>query len=92
LLQTEAGRTDSVVVTYEVPGVAVRAGEGWEYRLEVVPQPALRPDHIQIAIRLPDGVRPTAMHPAWDPVSGVLRWSGFPTEPLTLWARYAAGA
>jgi hypothetical protein len=80
-------------VTYSVPEAAVRTADGWRYQLEIVPQPALRPDLVEVLVRLPGAATLTALDPAWEqPAPGELRWTGSPTEPLTLQARYHEGA
>jgi hypothetical protein len=92
-IQTEAGQTAGLSVTYSVPEAAVRTADGWRYRLEIVPQPALRPDLVEVLLRLPDGATLTTLDPLWErPAPGQLRWTGSPTEPVTLSVDYHEGA
>ena len=82
------GQRMTCSVGYRVPGAASRIGDGWEYRVHVRPQAALRPSAATIEVTLPEGASVTETSPGVTVEGGVVRWSGEPVEPTDVWVRY----
>jgi hypothetical protein len=89
LLGAAAGGSDVLRVTYRVPGVLVRSDGGdVEYRLDVVPLPALRPDLFRVTVVLPPGSEVVSHGPGTTLEEGTLVWDQAPTTPASVWVRF----
>ena len=84
----DSGSTMSCTVTYSSPGAASQDDGVWEYRMQVLPQAALRPSTTSVTISLPEGAVALEATPGATLEGGTLRWSGEPTVPFELWVRY----
>jgi len=91
-LFADPGASMTCTVTYEAPGAATAAGEAWEYRVQVLPQPALRPSPTSIEITLPRGARVVASSPGVVVEGDTARWEGEPVTPADVWVRYELAA
>jgi hypothetical protein len=92
LLAARAGETTELIVTYEVPG-AVSDMEGVSgYRLDFLPQPAIRPERLVVEITLPAGTRLVASAEGLEQDGGAVRYLGTPTSPRPFWVRYRHAA
>ena len=87
-LYADSGSSMSCTVTYASPGAATQADGVWEYRMQVLPQAALRPSPTSVTISLPEGAVALETAPGTTVEGDTLRWSGEPTVPLELWVRY----
>jgi uncharacterized protein DUF4012 len=84
-VSTLPGGSATVTVRYELPDAARPDGDGWRYDLQVVPQPALRPDAMQVRVTLPPGSSAVAHSPTMMLDGGSLTWSDTPVTPTSLW-------
>jgi hypothetical protein len=88
ILQAPAQKESTMVVDYHVPGaVTLREGVS-EYRLQILPQPALRPGRVVIELDLPDGADVLAMAPGFRAEGSTIRFQGAPTVLQSLWIRF----
>jgi hypothetical protein len=91
LLGADAGGSDVLRLTYRVPGVLVRSDGGdVEYRLDVVPLPALRPDRFRVTVVLPPGSEVVSHGPGTTLAERTLVWDQAPTTPASVWVRFRA--
>ncbi|MGH2662874.1 MAG: DUF4012 domain-containing protein [Actinomycetota bacterium] len=89
LLGARPGRTASVEVSYRVPDAVRELESGAEYRIEYLPQPALRPDRVSVEIVLPEGAAVTGAAPGAETDGHVVRWNLTASEPRSFWVRWA---
>jgi hypothetical protein len=84
LVEAPSGRDETFTVTYRTPSV-VQTREGVsEFVLDVVPQPALRPDRVTVSVELPDGADFVGSSRGARIADGVFTWEGAPVEPERL--------
>lgn len=83
----EAGETASGQVSYTIDDASQMLEEGFEYQLDIQPQPSLRPDRVRIEVVAPENGK------IWDTASQmqnketVATYEGSPAEPLHLWVQ-----
>ena len=75
----------SATTSYELPSASVVDAEDiWTYRIDVRPQASLRPQAIEIEVRLPPGAEIIQTSEGLIVEEGVVRWTGEPLGPTTL--------
>jgi hypothetical protein len=89
LIGAPSGGTASMRVSYRAVDLAVPSGDGSEYRLDVLPIPALRPDRFDVAVALPAGAQVLSRAPGTGLTGGTFTWDGAPTTPVHLWLRFS---
>jgi Protein of unknown function (DUF4012) len=89
LLGAEAGQSAIMTISYRVADALRRRGTTAEYRLDFLPQPALRPGSVSVEIRLPSGAEVTDVASGLQVTGEVVSFEGSPTVPRSLWVRYA---
>jgi hypothetical protein len=89
LIGAPSGGSDTFTVTYRLPSVVSAKGDVSEFALDVVPQPALRPDRIAVTVMLPRGATPTNSSDGLEVADGIATWEGAPAEAERLWVRFA---
>ena len=88
-LFADPGGSSTATVRYEDPDTAVEAGGIWTYRIELRPQPAIRPIVHAVEIELPEGAAVVGTPRTAEVGDGSIRWEGAPTEPLELVFTYS---
>jgi hypothetical protein len=88
LLAVGPGESIHVDVRYVVPNAVAVEEEALAYSLDLVPQPALRPEAVTVEVVLPDGAVVEAAAPPLVGVGTTLRFEGEPTVPRQLWVVY----
>jgi hypothetical protein len=88
LLAVPPGESIQVDVHYAVPAAAEVADDLLEYRMDLLPQPALRPESVTVEVVLPDGAMLEANAPSLIGEGRTLRFEGEPTVPRQLWVIY----
>jgi hypothetical protein len=88
LVGAPSGGTTTMAVTYRTPQASRRVGSGFEYRIDFLPQAALRPAPLSLVIRLPEGAEITAVPPGLRAGPDGISFEGAPTEPHSFWVRY----
>ena len=88
-LFADPGKSSTTSVTYEDPEAAMEAGGIWTYRIQLRPQPAIRPIVHSVEIELPEGSDVVAAPPG-SVISGeTISWEGAPVEKLELVIAYS---
>lgn len=83
------GGTDVLHVRYHLPS-AVREVDGRSvFRIQVVPQPALRPDAFDVQIRLPGGSSVVGTSAGVHVSDSTASWTGTPVEPTDVSVTFA---
>lgn len=85
LIGAGPGGSASFHVRYRVQAAEPLPGGGFRFRLDVLPQPALRPDLVRVLVELPPGADVLGVAPGAEVSAGALRWEGRPTAPQHLW-------
>ena len=89
-LFANSGGKMSATTSYVLPSASVVDAEDiWTYRIDVRPQASLRPQAIEIEVRLPPGAEIIETSEGLIVEEGVVRWTGEPLEPTTLEISYA---
>jgi Protein of unknown function (DUF4012) len=88
-LSAVSGDGMAMIVTASAPKVAVHEGDGWLYRIRILPQAAVTPSTYRFSVRIPDGARILSASPGLVRGGTILRYRGSPQGPLVLWVRYA---
>jgi hypothetical protein len=84
----DADEAMSCTVSYRAPGAVTEIDGELEYRVEIRPQPALRPQEVALEIAIPEGAEVLAMVDGATEEGGVVRWSGAPAAPTSVWVRW----
>ena len=79
-------------VTYVAPGAATKVGNGWEYRLDFIPQPTFSPLPVNITIHLPSGDIVTDRSPGVAGGNGTVTYRNSPAVPTPIWIKYGAAS
>lgn len=82
------GGSETFRVRYRVEAAEELPDGSRRFVLDVLPQPALRPDLIRVEVELPPGSDVLAASPEVRLETGVMTWQGRPTTPERLWVRY----
>lgn len=82
-LQADSGQTATTTIDYSLPE-AVRDGE---FRLDVLPLPALNPDHVSVTIQAPLNTAIATTSPDLSVDGTNARYDGNPVTPIALWVR-----
>ena len=81
-------REDAAVrFDYRVPGVVRTDGDHNFYRLTVQHQPKVRPERLEVRLRLPPGAS-GVVAPGWSRSQGTLEWAGALTKDMVLEVRW----
>ncbi len=88
LLGSGPGGSSSFHVRYRTQAAERLADGSSRFVLDVLPQPALRPDLVRVQVELPPGVDVLGTSPGVRVEAGVVIWQGRPTTPQHLWVRY----
>jgi hypothetical protein len=88
LLAVGPGKSVRLEVRYVVPSATEDAGDVLEYRMDLLPQPALRPESVTVEIVLPGGAALAEADPDMIDEGTTLRFEGAPTVPQQLWVRF----
>lgn len=91
LLHALAGESFTYAATYAAPAAAVPSGDGFEYTLDVQPQPSLSPIPLTIRIQLPDGAHVLSASAAFEVNGATLSYDQSPTTPQSLRVTYSLG-
>jgi hypothetical protein len=81
------GKQMTMTVRYRVPEAATLSEGVWTYRVDVLPQPSLRPAATTVTVRVPDGTELLAS-PGFKNEGAVATYEGAPTDPTALVVRY----
>ena len=88
LIGAESGDTARISVTFRLDGAVRLDDVARRFDLDVLPQPALRPDHVRVIVDLPAGTAVLAVAPGVLVDGGTLTWEGSPTTPEHVWVRF----
>jgi hypothetical protein len=88
LLAVGPGESIHLDVRYVIPDATGVEDDALAYRMELLPQPALRPESVTVDVVLPDGALLQAAAPSLTGEGGTLRFEGEPTVPRQLWVLY----
>ncbi len=75
-------------VFYVAPNAATKVGDGWEYRLDFIPQPTFSPLPVNITIHLPSGDVVTGRSPGVVGGNGAVTYRNTPAVPTPIWIRF----
>ncbi len=89
LIGADPGGSATLHVHYRVDGIVVPDGDARLFALDVLPQPALRPDAVHVVVELPAGVHVLGSSEGTTVDGGALRWEGVPATLRHLWVRFA---
>ncbi len=82
-LQADSRQTVTTTIDYSLPD-AVRDGE---FLLDVLPLPALNPDHVSVTIQAPQSSAIAATSPDLSVDGTSAHYDGSPVTPIALWVR-----
>jgi hypothetical protein len=82
------GGSQGFHVRFRAQAVETDADGSSRFVLDVLPQPALRPDLVRVRVELPAGAEVLGSSPQVRVEAGILTWEGRPTTPQHLWVRY----
>ncbi|GBC87864.1 hypothetical protein HRbin12_01882 [bacterium HR12] len=88
LVEAGPGGSQTFRVRYRAQAVEELPDGSRRFVLDVLPQPALRPDLVSVEVELPAGADVLAASPEVRVEAGVMTWEGNPTTPRHLWVRY----
>lgn len=88
LLGAGPGGSETFRVRYRTEATEKLPDGSRRFALDVLPQPALRPDLVRVEVELPPGADVLAVSPGVRAQAGVMTWEGRPTTPARLWVRY----
>jgi hypothetical protein len=83
------GGSMSMIVTAQVPQAATLVGDGFEYRIRIVPQPSAVPESLRVQIKIPEGMVITGASEGVVVGGTVARFVGTPQGTVVLIVRYA---
>lgn len=75
-------------VTYVVPDATTAIGDGSEYRLDYLPQPAYAAPSVSVTIHLPDGSTVSERSPGVAGDGTTVTYQDRPSTPTAIWVRY----
>ena len=85
-LATDPGDQMALTVTYTLPRATPKNGQ--EFRMLLLPQPALDAGTVRIKIDVPSGSSIAEASPAMRVAGGSGQFVGNPSEPIPLWVRW----
>jgi hypothetical protein len=88
-LYGDPGDEMTCTLSYAAPDAATPVDDGWEYRMQIQPQPSLAPMPVSVTVQIPDGSEIEEMPPGASVDGTTVTWTGAPAEPTTLVFRYA---
>lgn len=89
LVSAPSGGSMSMIVSAQVPGAAVKTGNGFVYRLRILPQAAAVAGPLHVGILLPDNMSLVSMTKGMRLSSGKIVFDGTTAQPLILTVSYA---
>lgn len=89
-LRTPSGGTSELALSWFLPRAWEGNSSGGTYRLTVLGQPTVRPTHVRIEVRLPDGTHLTSSNARVAEESGLVVWEGVPSRRFELELEFQA--
>jgi hypothetical protein len=87
-LGVPSGASATWQLGYTFPSAVTTSDGLHRYDLQIVPQPALRPDSMTVKFVLPAGSKVTAVSPGLSVSGQTVTYSGTPVSPTDLWVEY----
>ena len=88
-LFADPGQASTATVTFDDPDAADGVDGVWTHRIELRPQPTIRPITHSLEIELPSGADVIDMPAGSVFDDGTVRWEGAPIEPMELLVTYS---